>query len=44
VDVLATLFCAFGWVASGAGEICDPADLASNLLTNGRTDIVTAVI
>jgi H+-transporting ATPase len=44
VDVLATLFCVFGWLAGGLGEMSDPADLASNLSTNGHTDIVTVVV
>ena len=42
VDVLATLFCLFGWV-SGGGEIGDPFDRAYNT-PNGHTDIITVVV
>jgi len=44
VDVLATLFCVFGWLAGGIGEASDPATLNSKLSQNGRTDIVTVVV
>lgn len=44
VDVLATLFCVFGWFTGGAGEPSDPPALATNLSTDGRTDIVTIVV
>jgi H+-transporting ATPase len=42
VDVLATLFCVFGWF-SGAPEVDDPLDLAIQT-ANGRTSIVTVVV
>ena len=42
VDVLATLFCLFGWV-SGTGEIGDPFDRAYNT-PNGHTDIITVIV
>lgn len=44
VDVIATLFCVFGWFAGGAGYPSDPFDHANNLSKNGRTSIVTVVI
>lgn len=44
VDVLATLFCIFGWLTGGAGEPSDPATLNALLSTNGRTSIVTVII
>jgi len=43
VDVLATLFCVFGWISSPA-EFDDPLDLAGNFSTNGHTSIVTVVV
>ena len=48
VDVLATLFCVFGWI-SGNGEIpSDPVDLAAHLTdlppAVGNTSIVTVVV
>lgn len=42
VDVLATLFCVFGWFA-GTPEVDDPLDLAVQS-ANGRTSIVTVVV
>ena len=42
VDVLATLFCVFGWFA-GVPEVDDPLDLAFQT-ANGRTSIVTVVV
>ncbi len=44
VDVLATLFCLFGWFSGGLGEPSTPVSLATNLSANGWTDIVTVVI
>ena len=44
VDILATLFCVFGWLAGGAGQPTDPADHAKNLSLNGHTSIVTVVV
>jgi H+-transporting ATPase len=44
VDVLATLFCVFGWLDGGAGEISDPADKNKLLSKNGDTSIVTVVV
>jgi H+-transporting ATPase len=44
VDVLATLFCVFGWFSGGKGEASIPASLATNLSEDGRTDIVTVVV
>ena len=42
VDILATLFCVFGWL-SGNGYATDPRDRAV-LEPNGRTSVVTAVV
>jgi H+-transporting ATPase len=42
VDVLATLFCVFGWM-SGTPEVDDPLDLVVQS-TNGGTSIVTVVV
>ena len=42
VDVLATLFCVFGWI-SGEHTFTDPHDRAV-LERNGRTSVVTAVV
>jgi len=42
VDVLATLFCLFGWLA-GPNEVSDPADNAV-FSENGHVDIITVVI
>ncbi|CAD6499038.1 BgTH12-04692 [Blumeria graminis f. sp. triticale] len=44
VDVLATLFCIFGWLTGGAGEQSDPATLNVLLSTDGRTSIVTVIV
>jgi H+-transporting ATPase len=44
VDALATLFCAFGWLAGDLGEPSDPMTLNSKLSENGHTDIVTIVV
>lgn len=45
VDVLATLFCVFGWfTGSAADSTTIPANLSSALSANGRTDIVTVVV
>jgi H+-transporting ATPase len=44
VDALATLFCAFGWLAGDLGEPSDPMTLNSKLSANGHTDIVTIVV
>jgi H+-transporting ATPase len=44
VDVLATLFCVFGWLAGGLGEASEPATIDSKLSQNGHTDIVTVVV
>ena len=43
VDVLATLFCVFGWV-SGPSYLTNPRDRASVIDNNGRTSVVTAVV
>ncbi|KAL2004481.1 hypothetical protein VTN00DRAFT_3483 [Thermoascus crustaceus] len=42
VDVLATLFCLFGWL-SGPGEVSDPVDHAT-FRKDGWVDIVTVVV
>lgn len=42
VDVLATLFCVFGWIANPA-EISDPRDRA-DFTRNNHTSIVTVVV
>ena len=42
VDVLATLFCIFGWI-SGDGELDDPRDRYTFEI-NGRTSVVTALV
>lgn len=42
VDVLATLFCVFGWL-SGERTFTDPRDRAV-LERNGRTSVVTAIV
>lgn len=42
VDILATLFCVFGWM-SGSPEIDDPIDTAIQS-ANGHTSIVTVVV
>lgn len=42
VDVLATLFACFGWIA-GPGEISNPFDLA-NFSANGHVSVVTVVV
>jgi len=44
VDVLATLFCVFGWLCDGAGEPSDPVTHNALLTQNGHTSIVTVVI
>ncbi|APA13232.1 hypothetical protein SS1G_13768 [Sclerotinia sclerotiorum 1980 UF-70] len=44
VDVIATLFCVFGWLCGGAGEQSDPATKNVLLSENGHTSIVTVVI
>jgi len=44
VDVIATLFCIFGWLCGGAGEPSDPIDLNSKFSHNGHTSVVTVVI
>lgn len=44
VDVLATLFCVFGWLAGGAGEPTDPADHNRLFSADGHTSIVTVVV
>jgi H+-transporting ATPase len=44
VDVLATLFCIFGWFAKESTEQSSPPTINSNFSTNGRTDVVTTVI
>ncbi|ORY69794.1 plasma membrane H+-ATPase [Pseudomassariella vexata] len=44
VDVLATLFCVFGWFSGGAGEPSSPASINPKLSDNGATDIVTIVV
>jgi H+-transporting ATPase len=44
VDVLATLFCVFGWLAGGAGEPTDPVDHNSLFSADGHTSIVTVVV
>lgn len=41
VDILATLFCIFGWI-SGNGETPDPRDYA-NFTSNGHTSVVTVI-
>jgi len=43
VDVLATLFCVFGWI-SGPNLQPDPPMYNVDISINGRTDIVTVVI
>ncbi|KAJ5993426.1 plasma membrane H+-ATPase Pma1, partial [Penicillium sp. IBT 35674x] len=42
VDVIATLFCLFGWI-SGPGETSDPADHAK-FRSDGWVDVVTVVV
>lgn len=42
VDVIATLFCLFGWLA-GSGEVSSPKDHYQQS-SNGWTDVVTVVI
>lgn len=42
VDVIATIFCLFGWI-SGPGEISDPADHAK-FRADGWVDVVTVVV
>lgn len=44
VDVLATLFCVFGWLTGGIGFPSDPATQAKTLSVNGDTDIITVVV
>jgi H+-transporting ATPase len=44
VDVLATLFCVFGWLCGGAGEDSDPVTRNLKLSQNGHTSIVTVCI
>jgi H+-transporting ATPase len=44
VDVLATLFCVFGWLCDGLGEPSDPVTRNSKLSENGHTSIVTVCI
>jgi len=44
VDVLATLFCVFGWLCGGAGEASDPVTRNTLLSENGHTSIVTVCI
>jgi H+-transporting ATPase len=44
VDVLATLFCVFGWLAGGAGEPTDPVDHNSLFSADGHTSIVTVIV
>jgi H+-transporting ATPase len=44
VDVLATLFCVFGWLAGGAGEPTDPVDHNRLFSADGHTSIVTVVV
>lgn len=45
VDVLATIFCIFGWLSGSGGGVMrtDPVDLFMNS-PNGHTDLVTVVI
>lgn len=43
VDVIATLFCVFGWLCGGAFEQTNPPDHA-HFSDNGRTSIVTVVV
>jgi H+-transporting ATPase len=43
VDVLATLFCVFGWLAGGRGEASDPVD-HNTLFSSGDTSIVTVIV
>ncbi|KIN00198.1 hypothetical protein OIDMADRAFT_164423 [Oidiodendron maius Zn] len=43
VDVLATLFCVFGWLSGGLGEPSDPSD-HNKLLLSGDTSIVTVIV
>lgn len=42
VDVIATLFCLFGWL-SGTGQVTDPADRAK-FREDGWVDVVTVVV
>jgi H+-transporting ATPase len=42
VDVIATLFCLFGWLVTG--EVSDPATKNSLLVHNQHTSIVTVII
>ncbi len=44
VDILATFFCAYGWLAGDLGDPSDPVTYNSKLSTNGHTDIVTIVV
>jgi H+-transporting ATPase len=44
VDVLATLFCIFGWLSGGYGQVTDPADHNKLFSHNGHTSVVTVVV
>ena len=44
VDVLATLFCIFGWLVPESTVQSSPIDINSNFSPNGRTDVVTTVV
>lgn len=43
VDVIATLFCVFGWLTGGHGEPSNPVT-QNKLLSSGDTSIVTVVV
>jgi H+-transporting ATPase len=44
VDVLATLFCVFGWIAGSLNEVHDDPFDHATFTDSGRTSIVTVVI
>lgn len=44
VDVLATLFCIFGWFSGGLGDPSSPPVPTAKLSTDGHTDVVTVVV
>ncbi|PSR77959.1 plasma membrane H+-ATPase [Coniella lustricola] len=44
VDVLATLFCVFGWFTGGAGTPSIPAVTSNQISANGHTDFITCIV
>lgn len=44
VDVLATLFCVFGWFTGGAGTPSIPPVTSSQISSNGHTDFITCIV